>query len=113
MPTVTIYALKSCDSCKKAIKAMTAAGRELQIIDVRADGVPADVLAGFLATHGAEVMVNRKSTTWRNLDEAARAEDPAALLQTHPTLMKRPVIIDGGTSHVGWGKDVQAAFGVI
>ena len=36
---VTIYALKSCDSCKKAIKALTAAGHQLEIIDVCADGV--------------------------------------------------------------------------
>ena len=53
--TVTIYALKSCDSCKKAIKALTAAGHELKIIDVRADGVPEDQLAAWLATHGGEI----------------------------------------------------------
>ena len=113
MPALTIYALKSCDSCKKAIKALSAAGHELTVIDVRADGVPADQLAALLATHGDGVLVNRKSTTWRGLDAAAQAGDPLALLQEHPTLMKRPVIRDGETSHVGWGKDVQAAFGLL
>ena len=58
--TVTIYALKSCDSCKKAIKALTAAGHELKIIDVRADGVPEDQLAAWLAT----TSVRPSSTVW-------------------------------------------------
>ena len=108
---VTIYALKSCVSCKKAIKALTAAGHQLEIIDVRADGVPEARLVEWLATHGAEIVINRKSTTWRGLDEAVRGPDPLALLQAHPTLLKRPVIVADGTSHVGWSKDVQAQFG--
>ena len=108
---VTIYALKSCDSSKKAIKALTAAGHQLEIIDVRVDGVPEARLVEWLATHGAEIVINRKSTTWRGLDEAARSADPLALLQAHPTL-KRPVIVADGTSYVGWSKDVQAQFGL-
>ena len=110
--TLTIYALKSCDSCKKAIKSLTAAGHELKIIDVRADGVPEDQLAAWLATHGGEIVVNRKSTTWRGFDEVARSAAPLDLLKAHPTLLKRPVIIADGTSHIGWGKDVQAEFGL-
>lgn len=108
--SLTIYALKSCDSCKKAIKALAAAGHDATVIDVRADGVPADQLKQWLATHGAEIMVNKKSTTWRTLDEAERATDPLALLQAHPTLLKRPVIITADACYVGWGKDTRAAF---
>ncbi|MEK9926319.1 MAG: ArsC/Spx/MgsR family protein [Alphaproteobacteria bacterium] len=110
--TMTIYMLKSCDSCKKAIKALQAAGHDPVLVDVRADGVPKDHLAGWLETHGADVMINRKSTTWRGLDDAERQADPLALLMANPTLMKRPVIVADGTSYVGWSKDVQAALGL-
>ena len=110
--TMIVYMLKSCDSCKKAIKALQAAGHDPLLVDVRADGVPQDRLAGWLETHGADVMINRKSTTWRGLDDTERQADPLALLTTHPTLMKRPVIVANGASHVGWGKDVQAALGL-
>jgi arsenate reductase len=34
------------------------------------------------------------------------------LIETHPTLMKRPLIADGDTLHLGWTKDVQAALNV-
>lgn len=109
---LTIYALKTCDSSKKAISSLRAAGHEVLVVDVRADGVSDDLLASWLALHGADVMINRKSTTWRNFDEATKAESPLALLRAHPTLMKRPVIVDGDHVHVGWGKDVQTAFSI-
>ena len=60
-----IYGLKSCDTCKKAIRALPQA----EFVDVRADGVPAAVMARALETFG-EALVNRRSTTWRGLDEA-------------------------------------------
>ena len=108
---LTIYALKTCDSCKKAVSALSAAGHAVSVIDVRADGVSEGLLASWLAMHGADIMINRKSTTWRNFDEATKSETPLELLRAHPTLMKRPVIIDGDNVYVGWGKDVQAVFG--
>ena len=106
-----LYGLKNCDTCKKAMKALAAAGHEVSFVDVRADGVSSAQLAEWSARHG-EALINTRSTTWRGLDEATRARaesDPAGLLAEHPTLMKRPVIVAGGTSHVGWTKDVQAA----
>ncbi|MEM7090744.1 MAG: Spx/MgsR family RNA polymerase-binding regulatory protein [Pseudomonadota bacterium] len=107
-----LYGLKNCDTCKKALKALSAAGREMTFIDVRADGVAADDLASWIRGHGMDAMVNTRSTTWRGLDEATRAragspDGALALLQEHPALMKRPVIVDGDSSHVGWTKDVQ------
>ena len=109
--SLTVYALKTCDSCKKAITALRESGHEVTVVDVRADGVAEALLASWLAFHGADIMINRKSTTWRSFDEATKASDPLALLQIHPTLMKRPVIVDGDNVYVGWSKDVQAVFG--
>lgn len=102
------FGLKSCDTCRKARAALAAAGREPQVIDVRADGVSDADRAAIVAAFG-ERAVNRASTTWRGLDEAERGRDPVALLADHPTLMKRPVIEHAGQWYLGWGKDVQAA----
>mmetsp|Transcript_17969 Transcript_17969/g.27360 ORF Transcript_17969/g.27360 Transcript_17969/m.27360 type:complete len:106 (-) Transcript_17969:817-1134(-) len=101
-----IYGLKTCDTCRKAIKALPDA----RFVDVRAEGVPPDVMARAHDTFGA-TLVNTRSTTWRGLDAAERAADPAQLLQDHPTLMKRPLIADGDQLYLGWTKDVQAALG--
>jgi arsenate reductase len=102
---MTLYGLKTCDTCRKAMKALPG----VAFVDVRADGVPAAVLAQAYGVFG-DRLVNTASTTWRGLSEAERARDPLALLADHPALMKRPLIVSGdGTLYLGWGKDVQAA----
>jgi arsenate reductase-like glutaredoxin family protein len=70
--------------------------------------LPEDVARAALARFG-DALVNRKSTTWRGLDDAARAAEPLALIAAHPAVMKRPLIDAGGTLYLGWGKEVQAA----
>lgn len=103
-----VYGLSTCDTCRKAIRALRTAGYDPQIVDVRADGVPPDELSKFYAAFGDEV-INRRSTTWRGLDEKDRSADAVALLQAHPTLMKRPVIDHDGALHLGWTAAAQAA----
>ncbi len=106
---VRLYGLKNCDTCRKAFKMLTGNGFAPEFVDVRKQGVPAAELARFYDEFGA-ALVNTRSTTWRGLDAAARAEDPLALLAAHPALMKRPVIDRDGVLTLGWGKDVQARF---
>jgi arsenate reductase-like glutaredoxin family protein len=102
------FGLKSCDTCRAALKALRAAGHDPQVIDVRADGVAAADIAAILAALG-DAAINRASASWRGLDAAGRTMDPAALLAAHPTVMKRPVIEAQGRWHVGWSKATQAA----
>jgi arsenate reductase-like glutaredoxin family protein len=102
----TIYGIKTCDTCRKAVKML---GGDLH--DVRASPLTATDLKRFFAAFG-DALVNTKSTTWRGLDQTERARAPLDLLADHPTLMKRPVIDQDGVLHLGWSKDVQAAFGV-
>ena len=101
------FGLKSCDTCRKAIKALQAAGHDPQIIDVRADGVSDTDRAQIIAQFGDKA-INRASTTWRGLTDAEKAGDPNALLAAHPTLMKRPVIAVDGQWSIGWKADAQA-----
>lgn len=99
-----IYGIKSCDTCRKAVKALP----EARFVDLRTEGIASELRAEALARFG-EALVNRRSTTWRGLSEEERAGAPEALLQAHPTLMKRPLIIRGDDMWLGWTKEVQAA----
>jgi len=98
-----LYGLKTCDTCRKVLKSLPDA----RFVDVRAEGIPEDVLKSAYEVLG-DTLLNTRSTTWRGLDEATRARPPLELLALHPTLMKRPLIEDDGRFHLGWGKDVQA-----
>ncbi|MCI5044631.1 MAG: arsenate reductase [Aquisalinus sp.] len=112
-----VYGLKNCDTCRKAMKELDAAGVSYEYVDVRADGVPAATLANWIENLEAEKLVNRRSTTWRNLTEAEKAaiDDDAnlqKLLQAHPTLIKRPVIEQGTELHLGWSAQTKSALGL-
>ncbi len=96
--TVVMYGLKSCDTCRKAQAWLRQQGVDFDYRDVRADGLEADRLAQWLASDYAAQLINRRSTTWRQLTEAEknRAETgPVSLLQEHPSLLKRPVLLRG------------------
>lgn len=109
--TLTVYHLKACDTCRKAIKALENAGHDLALIDVRADGVPTSELEKFVQEFGWETAVNRRSTTWRGLSENDKTgldnAKAVQLLTQHPTLMKRPIIEGSKQATIGWAKDAQ------
>lgn len=101
-----LYGLKNCDTCRKALKALDQAS----FVDVRADGIPDDVLETAFARFG-DKLLNTRSTTWRGLAEAERAQPPLDLIRAHPTLMKRPLIAEGDRLWLGWDKTVQQETG--
>jgi len=110
--TLKVYHLKTCDTCRKAIKALRAAGHAVHLTDVRADGVSPSILKSLIAHYGWETVVNRRSTTWRDLndDQKTNIDNTRAisLILEHPTLLKRPVIMSEDHMTIGWAKDVQA-----
>lgn len=101
-----LFGLKSCDTCRKAMKQI----ENIDFVDARDTGVPDAVLTLALAEFG-DALLNTRSTTWRNLDKAERDRPPLELLRVHPTLMKRPLIEKNGRLYLGWGNDVRAALG--
>lgn len=105
-----VYGIKTCDTVKKALRALEAAGHAPVLRDVRAEPLSAAEIAEFQAAFG-DKLINCASTTWRGLSEAERAAPVPELLAAHPTLMKRPVI-RGVELTLGWDKAAQAAQGL-
>lgn len=112
-----VYGIRNCDTCRKARKWLDGQGIEHRFHDLRADGLPADSLAAWIAELGSQVLLNRRGTTWRNLPEDdKRAVDEAGagrLMQRHPTLIKRPVFDLGDRRLVGFGEPERDALGRI
>ena len=106
--SLTLFGLKNCDTCKKALKALEANGQTVSFVDIRAEADLTTLVPKWLNAAGPDTLINRRSTTWRNLSEDERNAQPEALLIENPTLIKRPVIEAGGSTYVGWAKDVQA-----
>ncbi len=101
-----LYGIPTCDTCRKARKALEAAGRDVTFRDLRAEPLSGEELDRFITTFEGRLL-NRSSTTWRGLSEEERLADTSILLAQHPTLIKRPIIDDGTMLHLGWGREVQ------
>lgn len=109
---IHVYGIKACDTCRKALKWLEAQGRAHQWQDIRDQPLDSATVARWLAAIGSEALVNRRSTTWRQLDGAEReqAMDPeqsVELLLAHPTLIKRPVFRVDDRWLVGFNEAVR------
>ena len=107
-----LYGLKNCDNCKKALNDIRNAGKDIEFIDIRDSCISFDIIQKWLDQHGDEVLVNRESATWRNLSHEDRQTPAPILLQAHPTLIKRPIIVVGDRSFIGWNVNVKSALGI-
>lgn len=107
-----VYGIKQCDTCRKALKWLETEGIAHQFHDVRSQGLGQHLVEGWLASDHSERLVNRSSTTWRGLSDAqkdSKGPDLVRLLLDHPTLIKRPVFVDGQVVAVGFAPDRLAA----
>ena len=102
-----LYGIKTCDTCRKALKSI----HDIEFVDVRAQGVPENVMAQAHEVFG-KALLNTRSTTWRGLDEDARNRPVLELLADHPTLMKRPRIEADGQMYLGWTPETRKGLGV-
>lgn len=102
----TLYGIKNCDTCRKARKALDAEQTDYRFHDLREDGLTAELLDRLLDRAPAMSLLNRRSTTWRNLDDADKEALDAAhareLMLAHPTLIKRPLLDTGSELIVGY-----------
>ena len=103
---VTIYGLATCDTTRAARKWLDAKGIAHAFHDVRTDGLTKGLVEGWVKQLGWEKVLNKASTTWRELPETDKAgldeKRAVALLLANPTLVKRPVLDRGGELSVGF-----------
>ena len=103
-----LYGISTCDTCKKAIKAIQAAGLDVTFRDIRANPLtPAEIDA--IVTEFGDRAINKQSTTYRSFSDFLRMSEPEAQIAAQPAVMKRPVIQNGTVWHLGWDDAVQAA----
>jgi len=110
MPLI-VHGIPNCNTVKKARAWLEERGLAYTFHDFKKQGVPEAALDGWIATLGWEKLVNRKGTTWRQLDEAARngvvdSASARALMLDKASVIKRPVVHwIGGAVTAGFDPD--------
>jgi arsenate reductase len=93
---LTIYGIKSCDTCRKARKFLDEHNIEHDFHDLRENGLDIQMLERWTQRMGWERLLNKQSLTWRKIPEVDRNDmtrDKAlAAMIDNPTLIKRPVL---------------------
>ena len=93
----TLYGIHNCDSIKKAVRQLQQKQLEWQLHDYREQGLDDALLQTLMSHFTLDVLVNRRSTTWRQLSDAQQqglvdGSLASALLLQYPTLIKRPIL---------------------
>ncbi|MDH3748752.1 MAG: Spx/MgsR family RNA polymerase-binding regulatory protein [Gammaproteobacteria bacterium] len=92
---LTVYGIRSCDTCRKARKFLESKKLEHQFHDVRDDGIDIQMLERWADRVDWHQLLNKRSLTWRKVSEVDRndmsREKALALILDQPTLLKRPV----------------------
>jgi arsenate reductase len=106
----TLYGIKNCDTVKKARTWLEQNNVDYHFHDFRADGLTVAQVNAWVAEIGLETLVNKRSTTWKELDEAIKTNfneaNAATIISENPTLIKRPLLDTGKQKHVGF-KDTE------
>lgn len=108
----TLYGLPGCDACRRARAWLEARGTAYRFHDVRVHGLDPALLTRACAALGWEVVLNRRSTTWRGLPagerEVSDCAGAVALIARHPTLLKRPLLDTGAALCAGFDASAWA-----
>lgn len=101
-----LYGIKNCDSVKKAKKWLEQENISYQFHDFRTDGFTAELLQELLALTDLSQLLNKRSTTFRNLPDDIKNnltdETIKEIILTQPTLIKRPLLHNKQSLLVGF-----------
>jgi Spx/MgsR family transcriptional regulator len=111
--TITLYGIKTCDTVKKARVWLDGRGIAYRFHDFRAEGLDKARVEGWMDALGWETVLNRQSTSFKELPPADQAGLDRAtairLILANPTLVKRPVLESGALVMAGFKPDRYAA----
>lgn len=104
-----LYGIGNCDTVKKAKNWLEKRQLNYNFHDFRKQGLEAETIQDWLTQISWDKLLNKRSTTWRNLEpevqESVNAENIIELLVKNPTLIKRPVLKVNGIINVGFNTD--------
>jgi len=103
---IKVHGIKNCDTVKKALKWLEQNQVAYEFRDVRATPLTEAEVLHWLNEVPADNLVNKRSTSWRQLDDSQRdLTDKAAvskLIAEQPTLFKRPLVEASNEIRVGF-----------
>ena len=97
MHTIIVYGIPNCDTIKKTLDWYKKKNIRVEFHDYKKQGIKKEKLSQWCREVGWEVLLNKKSTTWRSLslaDQQLVTNEKVAvqLMIEYPSIIKRPVL---------------------
>lgn len=95
-----VYGIKNCNTVKSALDWLKKKNVEFEFHDYKSKGITDAKLKAWSKQVGWESLVNKRGTTWRQLDEAVQKKVTSevaaiSLMKEKTSVIKRPLIEDG------------------
>ncbi len=105
-----LYGIANCSTVKKARQWLADRNQEIAFHDFKKAGIERGLIEHWLEKMDWQDLVNKKGTTWRQLDDAEKAavQDTASaieLMLKKPSVIKRPVLESGNRIVVGFDEN--------
>lgn len=103
---IKIYGIPNCDTMKKAMKWLNDHKLKYEFHDYKKWGVPEKELKLWVKNAGWEVVLNKRSTTWKNLSDKIKKNlneySAIHIMMENPSSIKRPVLVDDNRLILGF-----------
>jgi len=109
-----MYGLPYCDATKLAMDWFNQRNIPFTLHDYKTQGITTEALNRWCGQQGWEVIMNKRSTTWRSLDAATQAsitnqQKAVETMVANTSLIKRPIIeLNGKVVAVGFNEKKYA-----
>ncbi len=99
----TLYGIPNCDTVRKARKWLAENQIEYQFFDFKKQPLEQDLLEQWLDILDWETVLNKRSTTWRQLSDSSKSsidrDSAIQIMLAQPTIIKRPVLDNGAAEN--------------
>lgn len=108
----TIYGIKNCDTMKKAFAWLEQHSIDYDFHDYKKLGADQAVVTQAFAEHGWQNVINQRGMTWRQLSDQIKNNmnetNAMAIALEKPSIIKRPLMLYQGKTHLGFSDSVYA-----
>ncbi len=106
---IILYGIANCDTIRKTRNWLAEHNVDYQFHDYKKAGCSGELAKTLLARFSADELINKRGTTWRKLPESDKqaldGNKASALMQQHPSLIKRPLLCINNNWLLGYDTD--------
>jgi len=110
---IQLYGIPNCNSVNKARKWLTANNLDYQFHNFKKEGLDKDTIEQWLDALGWEVLLNKRGTTWRKLDDDTKKnidrDKASEIMLNNTSIIKRPVLELDGQLYCGFKEELYQA----